>query len=222
MPYLEIQLPTETPSIVEGLIRGAVEPFFRDVHAMFQLPVSATLPAVGCNLSIAQVLLASIGGVSGTLYSTTLGTGAAFRGFLTDYYPWDSEPRRENAISGDKAAQILYDEYRNPLTHATGIPVFSPGFGKPREYRPQQRRVQINRIELGADKRPGRGLSEERIHELESQPARPGWPLPPTLKVIEDKTVLTVESLYWGFRESIRRLCGDKGRMEAAIRFFSV
>lgn len=220
MAFLPIQLSADTPPQVGGLIRGAVEPFLSDVHAMLRLPTDDSLPEIGCNLAIAQVLLASISGLSAVLYSTTLGTGAAFKGFMTDFYPWDSEPDRDNAITGAAAAEVLYDEYRNPFTHASGVPVFSTGRGKPREYRPNQRRLQINRINIGPDERPDRGLLEHRINELESEPVRPWW-VAPTLKLDEGKTVLCVEALYWGFRASVQRICSDRQRVAEAVRFFS-
>jgi hypothetical protein len=186
---------------------------------MLQLPAAETLADVGCNLSIAQVLLASISGVSAVLYSTTGGSGAVFQDFMVAYYPWDAEPQRDNGISGVEAAKVLYEEYRNPLTHASGTPVISVERGKRREYRPDRRPVQINRMAIANDERPRRGLSEQRVNELESEPTRPSW-LPPTLKLVDGRTVLTVESLYWGFRASVQRLCSDRERMDAVVRFF--
>jgi hypothetical protein len=219
MAYLPIQTAPDTPPVVHGLVRGAIEPFLSDVHAMLRLPTDDSLPGAGCNLSIAQVLLASISGLSAVLYSTTLGTGAAFRGLLTEFYPWASEPMQANVVVGEEAARILYDEYRNPLAHASGTAVFSPGPGKPREYRPSQRRLQINRINIAADANPDRGLLEHRINELESSTARPWW-LAPTLKTDEDKIVLCAESLYWGFRIAVQSICADQKRAQAAVVFF--
>lgn len=219
MAFVPIALPPDTPTVVTDLIRWAVEPFLTDVHAMLQLPASETLPHIGCNLSIAQVLLASISGVSAVLYSTTGSSRAVFEGFMLDCYPWDAEPARDNVLTGVDAARILYQEYRNPLTHASGTPVFSVDRGMRRQYKAQPRRVQINRVALESDKRPGRGLTEQRINELESERVRPPW-LPVTLRLEHGNTTLTVEALYWGLRVAVHRLCSDWTKMQAAVQFF--
>ncbi len=216
--YSPISIPLQTPQVVRDVIEGSVEPFMRDVHAMLQLPADGTLPHIGCNLSIAQVLLASVAGVSAVLYSTEGYSGSVFRSFVTDFFPWDAEPKSNNAIIGAEAARILYDDYRNPLTHAAGQPVFSTDNGARRKFIPQPYRLQINRVAF--DSRPGRGLATDRLLELESEPTRPPW-LPATLKLVKDLRVLTVESLYWDFRVSVQRLCADTARMDAAIKLFT-
>ncbi|OGA19789.1 MAG: hypothetical protein A3G25_03325 [Betaproteobacteria bacterium RIFCSPLOWO2_12_FULL_63_13] len=191
---------------------------------MLLLPLDGSLPDVGCNLAIAEVLLAAIGGVSAVLYATEGGTGAAFQGFLRGYYPWDAEPDRENPVRDPtEGARILYMEYRNPLAHAAGVSVFSEGFGKDaqRVYRPREHGLMIRRIAIADDARPGRGLTEHRLLELESEPARPGW-LSATLASDGSTRILTVEALYWGFRAAVRRLCGDAAKMDEAKRFFGV
>jgi len=215
--YLPIALPENTPPLVQSLIRGAVEPFLQDVHVMFRLPVPSASLNVGCNLSIAQILLSAISGVSAVLYSTTESSGSVFRDFLIHCYPWDSEPVRENSIRGADAARILYEEYRNPLTHASGTPVFAVMGQNRREYIQQQHRLSIDRVAFAKHK--GEGLPEERINELESEPVRPPW-LPVTLASDSKLRKLTVEALYWGFRCAVRNLCDDTDRMQAAVRFF--
>ena len=76
--------------------------------------------------------------------------------------------------------------------------------------------MRIDRVSL----RPGRGLNETELLEIESEPARQPW-LPLTIAARPESIILTVEALYWGLRESIRRLCDDLPHMEAAARFFS-
>lgn len=218
MAYIPVALPEETPALVQELIRGAVEPFLRDTHAMLRLPIPQESIDAGCNLSIAQVLFAAIGGVSAVIYATSGGTGKAFQDFLTQCYPWDSEPKRENLVAGAEAARILYEEYRNPLTHSAGTPVFSvPGESR-REFMPKQHTVRIDRVAFSTH--AGQGIPENRICELELEPVRPSW-LPVTLASDAQQRVLTVESLYWGFRKSLWTLCFDTERMQTAVRFFA-
>lgn len=218
LKYFPISIPRQTPDVVRALIESTVEPYMRDVHAMLLLPTEGTLPDVGCNLSIAQVLLSSIAGVSAVLYSREGYSGSVFRNYLADFYPWDAEPDLENAIKGSQAARILYDDYRNPLTHSSGTQVFSVDNGKRRKFVPKEYRLQINRVSYNSP--PGRGLLNATLLEMEAEPIRPPW-LPVTLKSAPNLRILTVEALYWGFRVSVQRLCSDESRMAAAREFFS-
>jgi hypothetical protein len=215
--FNQIALPAGTPAIVRDVIRGAVEPYLSDVHAMLMLPLDGSVPHVGCNMAIAQVLFAAISGVSAVLYSAQGYSGQVFRDYLTHYYPWDAEPARENKVGGSEAASILYEDYRNPLTHANGTPVFSVDRGQRREYRPKPYTLAVHRV--GFPDRAHRGLLEDQILSLESEPVRPGW-LPVTLASDSSSRILTVEALYWGFRASVQRLCGDATKMTAAAEFF--
>ena len=224
MAFHPIALPAATPRMVQNVVTGAVQPFLSDVHAMLLLPLEGSLPDVGCNLAVAEVLLAVIGGVSAVLYATEGGTGAAFQGFLREYYPWDAEPDREDPVRDPtEGARILYIEYRNPLAHAAGVSVFSDRIGKNarRAYRPRQRGLMIRRLAIAGDTQPGRGLTEQRLLELESEPVRPGW-LSATLASDGSMRLLTVEALYWGLRAAVQRLCGDAAKMDAAEKFFDV
>lgn len=216
MAYTPIALPSETPQAVVGVVRNAVEPFLSDVNAMLRLPQLRTPRHVGCNLAIAQVLLAVISGVSAVLYSAHGKTGRVFQDFLTDFYPWKSEPRKINQIIGEKAARILYEDLRNPLTHATGTPVYDVRGKSRREFAPTKPRIRIDRIAFSSH--PGKGLPASRLLELETEAVRPDW-LPVTLAGDSELRVLTVEALYWGLRCSIQALCSDRPRMAAAADF---
>jgi hypothetical protein len=217
MAFNQIALPANTPAIVRDVICGAVEPYLSDVHAMLMLPLDGSLPHVGCNMAIAHVLFAAISGVSAVLYSTEGYSGQVFQDYLTHFYPWDAEPTRENTVSGAEAARILYEDYRNPLTHATGTPVFSVDRGQRRQFQPRPYTLAVHRV--GFPDRAHRGLLEEQILSLESEPVRPGW-LPVTIAADSSSRILTVETLYWGFRASLQRLCGDATKMKAAAELF--
>ena len=216
--FTALNLPDSTPQIVRSVIESAIHPYLVDVHAMLLLPTDDSLPGTGCNFAIAQTLLATMSGVSSVLYSTRGRSGRVFQDFVRDLYPWDSEPRdRPNVVRDpEKGAEILYEDYRNPLAHANGIAVFSVDNNTRREFRPRSHLVRIDRVSL----RPSRGLNETELLELESEPVRQPW-LPVTIAANPESIILTVEALYWGLRESIRRLCSDPARMETAARFFS-
>lgn len=105
MAFSQMALPAGTRAIVRKVIYEAVEPYLRDVHAMLMLPFDGSLPNVGCNMAIAQVLFAAISGVSAVLYSTDGYSGQVFQDYLTNFYPWAAEPTRENSVSGADAAR---------------------------------------------------------------------------------------------------------------------
>lgn len=219
MAYLPVSLPSDTPDVVQRVVRDALEPFLQDIHTLFLLPLPGSTPGVGCNFAAAQVLLAAISGVSAVLYSTTGTSGKVFQHFLIDCYPWKSEPTKGGVVPPPEAARILYEEFRNPLTHASGTLVQGVKLNR-RELVQRTYFLQINRV--GFPSRPARGLTDEQIQELEAEPVRPGW-LPMTLAVDVDaqKRILTVEALYWGLRCAIRTLCSDPVRMKAAVSFFA-
>lgn len=220
MVYRPIPLPPDTPPMVQQVVRGAVEPLLLDVNVMLRLPQPPqTPPGVGCNLAIANVLLAVVSGVSAVLYSTRGGSGKVFQDFLVDFYPWGLEPHKTNLVTGADAARILYEEFRNPLTHSSGTPVFDVRGESRRQYIADKPRLQISRVAF--DTHPDRGLPEQKLLELNADGTNRPWWLPVTLAKDEKLRVLTVESLYWGIRRAIQTLCSDSSRTAAAVQFFA-
>jgi hypothetical protein len=162
---------------------------------MFRLPMPQQDIEAGCNFAAANTLLSLVRGCSVTLYqqgSQPRQSGQFFKGALRAFYPWDSEP--PEGASKDRAIELLYHRFRNPLAHAFGI----------------QERKQKGLV-LGI----GKGTSQEAdIEALEMLTSRPvGLP---TIAIVPGSTTLIVEGLYWGVREMVRRLTTDENRMKAA------
>ena len=64
------------------------------------------------------------------------------------------------------------------------------------------------------------GLPEDLIEELERSETRLYYARA-TIIVGQDAKTLSVESLYWGVREMIRRLASDNNRMISVAKFLS-
>src|SRR5262249_38576864 len=133
MAYHPLRLPSGLPADAEEVIRDLLEPQLVDVHSMFRLPIAGDPDLLGgCNLSIAQVLLSVVSGVSVVLYANIASgsgkSGELFKKVLEDHYPWDAEQHIVGAQRGATAAEQLYQIFRNPLAHALGRidPKFNP------------------------------------------------------------------------------------------------
>ena len=174
---------------------------------MLRLPQPAVDITAACNFACAAVLLNLISGVSVVLYDPLddqrprrerKGRGRLFKEAVESYYPWDAEP--ENGIVGPQGADLLYDSFRNPLTHAIGR-------------HDRREPLKITRFK-------DTGLSEGELDLIErSGSARPSvalWQTPTLARDLDGKLGLQVEALYWGVREMIRRITASSERMAIA------
>jgi len=208
MAYQRLILDPSTPLLVKGLIRK-VEIFeFSDIHSMLRLPLNNYRITAGCNRGITHALMAVIGGISTTLYKQSGNVGAKFKGVLIDYFPWDLEP--QGSLAPEDAADIIYEVFRNPLTHDLGLDV---------KKKSQGRKVLIKRLHTKTPSGKYRGLTEVYIERLERAQGRPSPSA--TVTVTPTNKVLLVECLYWGIRRTIERLSADHTRMTAAERFLA-
>jgi hypothetical protein len=150
----------------------------------------------------------AVSGISVVLYEPPADgrdTGRKFKGVLRDFYPWDVEPSGSINCASE-GANVLYETFRNPLTHAFGFQAPEP-----------PGRLSITR--LGPSP-----LRDDELEALESSPVRPtSTALRGAGTLIRDKDTqaldLNAESLYWGVRELLRRLTADHARMELAEAF---
>lgn len=200
MPYVPIEVPAGTPARVENLVRRLERQYLAEVHAMLRLPLpNYGLPHAAA-LPIAQVLLNAISGISGTLYPIKGKSGAQFKQLLESFYPWDLEPSGGPAPKA--GAKLLYEIFRNPLTHNLGLHLFRS----------------VPKVKIKRSNRPnGAGPSERSIARWETSAVRPRW----SHSVLDrsDATVLFIEPLYWGTRVMLQRLLKDGAKMAVAERF---
>lgn len=211
MPYVRLQLDPNTPTTVRKFVVGSVENlYFSDIHAMFRLPMPDRNVGAGQNFAIAQILMAVIGGVSTTLYNQEGETGDLFKGVIEEYFPWDAEPVLE--VTPRAASAIIYDVFRNPLTHSAGM--FMNWRGNKRYLVHKNYVVKVKRL---LDQTKTKGHTEKWLENLEASRTRPR--MGQTLKVVSHKKVLLVEGLYWGVRRMIEKLTTDVVRMQKAEKF---
>lgn len=211
MPYVGLELSPSTPVSVQRYIRHNVEAlYFADVHAMLRLPLPSLGITAGQNFAMAQVLLSVISAVSTCLYKSDGESGPLFREAVEHYFPWN----QETASGTPKAvAGTIYDVFRNPLTHSTGVFM---------ERNEQRRYVVVKKYAVGIKRctKPNgkEGLDEAWIEDLERSQVRPPM-LGPTLQRDADSRTLLVEGLYWCTRRMIERLSLDAARMTSADAF---
>jgi hypothetical protein len=213
MTYRRLQLNAATPAAVRHFLERTVEDlYFSDIHAMLRLPLSSQGIVAGQNFAITQVLMAVISSVSITLYNSKGESADLFKSVVEEFFPWDEEP--SNNVSPKAAAGIIYDVFRNPLTHAGGLFV---------DWRDGQRFLVQKSYTVKVKRRQPydktTGLTEEWIEALEVASSRPE--MGPTLKVEEVKKVLLVEGLYWCVRRMIQKLTDNTERMANAEKMLS-
>src|SRR5712664_3662642 len=128
MGWHPTHLPVGVPKHFDLFVRTQVDTHLHDVHCMLRLPIHALELHSNQNFSATQVLLSVVAGLSTVLYSGGLkGAEGRFKNLVISFFPWDEEPvvagpleppgvppRRPSAAT---AANILYDELRNPLAH---------------------------------------------------------------------------------------------------------
>lgn len=205
MSYRPLKIASTTPKHVKSLIRSLENHYFIDVHTMLRLPLPAHDLTAGCNFAIAQVLAASVSGISVTLYSQKGGSGARFTDLLKGHYPWSLEPGI--AVTPEGGAKVLYTLIRNPLTHDLGLDL---------QNRRKGQKVILKRL---ATNQSTRGLSERFIEGLESK-NRPS-PMSPTVTIFGGRTVVLIEALYWGVRQMVEHLTHDTAGMQRAEAFLA-
>ena len=212
MSYARLTLNASTPAGVRKFIEGTIEDhYLSDVHAMLRLPLADKGIMAGQNFAITQVLLAVTSSVSVTLYDSKGESGDLFKETVEKFFPWDEEPSQVVPL---KAAGIIYDVFRNPLTHAGGL--FFDWRNDQRFLVQKSYSVKVNRW---LTKNATMGHTEEWIENLENSSVRPD--IGPILKVEKDEKVLLVEALYWSVRRMIQKLTDDKERMTKSERLLT-
>ena len=189
------------PRRVTSLVRRMERQYLGEVHCMLRLPIPNYRLTGAGGLPIAQVLLNAVSGVSTTLYQHKGGSGAQFKGLLQTHYPWDLEP--PGAPLPKEGARLIYDVFRNPLTHNLGLHLFGRSTPK----------VKIKR----SNRHNGAGPPERTITRWEKSVARPKWSH--TVVARSDAVVLFVEPFYWGVRVMLERLISNNAAMNEAERF---
>lgn len=211
MAYVPLKLDPSTPRSVGRFVRDSIEDlYFSDVHAMLRLPLPSAQITAGQNFAATQVLMSVIGGVAQTLFERDGEPGELFKASVELYFPWDQEPHLK--VSRKGAASILYDVFRNPLTHNLGL--FSE---RRKNHRYIVRKGYAVKIKRRLTENKTTGHTEAWLEQLECSSSRPD--MGATLTLADDRRVLLVEGLYWCVRRMIQKLTADPERMGMAEKY---
>lgn len=203
MAYVELNLPDSLPTAVTTVIRNCVEPLFQDVHYMLTSTISGSAeasPSRQLQVPIAHILLASVAGVSTTLYSVPGNTGKRFTNFLINFYPWDIDPPK--GVSKEDASSTLYEIFRNPLVHYLGT----------QKSKSNDTAIHIAQIFRGT---PDPEVQIEQLERLSTKPYSE-----PCLVVTEHKKTLWLDPFYWGVRKLVERWARDANEVSRADQKF--
>ncbi len=202
MPYIPVAKPDSLPPRVRAAVEKLETHYLRELHVMLRLPIPSYRLTSPCTFSCAQVLFALVAGVSTMLYAHRDGSpGADFKGLLIDFYPWTDEPSL--SVSPEEAARLIYEVFRNPLTHNLGAHVR------------RRHATPLVKVKRGGRAAGAGGLTEAMIERLEKAPRPPRLSAAIAVRP-GDATVLFVEPLYWGVRVMLENLLRDNGRMAKA------
>ena len=206
--YRKVSVPATTPRSVRAFIATVCDVYLADVHAMLRLPCSDAGITQACNFAVAATLLNAISGASVVLYeppaNNIRGAGRKFKGLAREFYPWRLEPTGF-VKDGDRGSRLLYNTFRNPMSHAFGFQEKNP-----------RGPINITRV-------AGNGFTEQELEDIETSTWRPGLRLggAGTLLVNQatNEVSLNGEAFYWGIREMFNNICSDANRMRAAAAY---
>ena len=193
---------------VYAFVKDHLSMQFGDVRSMMRLPIPDLGITHACNFAATAVLCNLVSGISVSLYmppspvitnekgkNRWVRAGEAFKSLLQDHYPWQSGENRM------ERAKVLYGLFRNPFAHALGV------HGKLGH--------RINTM-----RRPGAGLQEDELEEIERSRARPSW-LAPGLSGGGHEWNLFVEGFYRDVFHMLWKLARDGTQMRKAEKRFS-
>jgi hypothetical protein len=219
MAYVALDIDVARWPRVEALIKGKLErQFFQEAHCLIRLPIPTAGIESSCAFALAHVLIAAVGGISTTLHCCGAGEGSnlkAFQKTLVTFYPWEFESNPPSSKEEKQAiAQLLWYEFRAPLTHHLGLQTKGQRDADAAGYLIKYERFLKT-------KKPDEGLLEEKIETLERAKQWPFTVFSETLEVRADAKVLKLERFYWGIRQMLVKLTQDAPLMSQAESFLA-
>lgn len=192
--YPRIAVPPHAPDFVRQVAQQVFDTQLEEVHWMLANPRPSNVAVVPLDFSLSVTLLAVTDAVAKLLLARPAKSGAQFTSLIIERYPWDADPPPEG-LSRAGVANIVYDVYRCPLIHAAGIRI-------------QPHRKIKTKFAL---------KSEAGLFAL----AGAHMPMRPLIVPAPDKTILNLDTLYWGVRRMIDALLADPIHCEAIERWIT-
>lgn len=183
-PYPSIPVPSYVPEPLRAFLKGHVDPALREAHWLLAnyMPVNnGTCPLV---FALATLLLTQADAVSNILFKPACKTSSGDR-FVTMFqklYPWAADPGGHTGDQRRMLAEQIYNAYRNPFVHRAGL-----HHGLPRA-----------KLHFTLKSRDG-------VDAL----ANSTQPIRTLVEVHPDRSLLHLDTLYWGLRRIIEKLLSD-------------
>ena len=134
-----------------------------------------------------------------TLEPGSLHDGERFKKFLERYYPWDRD--KPDGLSIEEALDFLWNDARCPLLHRLGLKIIDNENPSPGE---ETKFGQIFSI------------TDEKLEKLEKiKDERPYSSN--SIRRNEERTVLWIESFYWGLRIAIENALNNQENWKEII-----
>ena len=180
MPYVPIKLPPYATGDLLLLFEKTIDPIFREVHSLLTVRRDDQGPKGSMQIPTAILLVAAADGAAQFLIPGEKGIGERFVLFFKECYPWDKDP--PDGMTTDQAADFLWDKVRCPLFHRFGV---------------------IFESKLVHKYGNIFALQEAELEKIEESATRPFSD--PSIRQDSVRTVLWLETFYWGIRQAISR-----------------
>lgn len=182
MPYPLLRLEQHVPPSVVRIVRKCFEPSLKEIHGLMTIGGMEHGRIVVFSIATATLLLTQMDGAA-----TLLGPPTRFDAFVLRYYPWDADPPTP-PFDRRSVSDLLYLTYRNPFVHNARVRIRGD-------------RSTVQKVKLILKSPAG-------IDALATAPR----PIRPLLKTTPQKTIVNLDTLYWGLRRMIETALSDERR----------
>lgn len=181
MPYVPLQIGNHVTKDVSDLIRGTVDPAFREIRLVLLIEDKEQEPSGSMQLSLAKLLLSATDGAATMFNPDVPSIGPRFKSFIRDNFPWDAD-----CLAQDEACKFLWKSARCALIHCFGL------------YRQGDLR-KFGRVLTMTDAR-----LEQIETDLAMRPSTKPFIERNTVKG-KERTCVWIESYYWALRKAITK-----------------
>lgn len=189
--YIYLNLSGHAKNKLGHVLKIIEERWFKELHYLLSTcwVESNDHPPVRPHISSGVLALSTAAGISTTLYKPDeYGPKKAwthFKGLLKNHYRWDLDV--PEGVNEDEAIKILYNTFRNPLSHELGI--ITKDLEKPE--------IKIRNSLPFIDK----------FEEVNRRIMDETFPFgDPSIKKIDDEITFSPAGFYWGLRKMVEAM----------------